>query len=560
MPRRWSWCLRVATLVVLGSSVAEGTRSAAAQTSAADEPTPQAETAPAVPGEGAVVRYRGYTLWTLYGTVGALTPEERARLTTARIDQLIRDRGFDPSKVQLVPRDDGIDFVLDGRMLGRVTRLDAAGAGMEPEEAAKAVITRLEQLVRDTREELSAQALVRGVAVFLMSTVAFGAALWLLRLASRHLRRRIWRVPANIARETKGYKVKYASARRVAAALGGLVSVGATIAAILLTLIWLQLALGTIPVTRPLSRRVFELAAEPLRWLEAEFVAFLPNLFFLAVIALVTMGVLRAIRFLFQEVGRGNITFERFPAEWADPTYNIVRVLVIAMAVVAAYPYIPGGQSPAFQGISIFLGLLVSLSSSSAIANIISGVILTYTGAFRLGDVVRIAETRGTVVKKTLLVTSIRTPKNVVVAIPNSLVLSAQVLNYSGLAAQEGLILHTTVTIGYDVPWRKVHELLISAAASAEGILEEPKPFVLQTALNDFSVAYEINAYTREPNGIAKAYSRLHQAIQDRFAEEGVEIMSPHYQAIRDGNQVTLPADHLPDGYRAPAFRVSNGS
>jgi small-conductance mechanosensitive channel len=295
-----------------------------------------------------------------------------------------------------------------------------------------------------------------------------------------------------------------------------------------------------------------------LRWLEGAFVAFLPNLFFLAVIALITVGLLRAIRFLFQEIGRGNITFESFPAEWADPTYNIVRVLVIAMAIVAAYPYIPGGQSPAFQGISIFLGLLVSLSSSSAIANIISGVILTYTGAFRLGDVVMIANTRGAVVKKTLLVTSIRTPKNVIVAIPNSLVLSTQVLNYSGLSADEGLILHTTVTIGYDVPWRKVHELLIAAANSSEGILDKPEPFVLQTALNDFSVAYELNAYTREPYRIARMYSRLHQAIQDRFAEAGVEIMSPNYLALRDGNQVTLPADHLPEDYEPPSFRVAS--
>ena len=217
-------------------------------------------------------------------------------------------------------------------------------------------------------------------------------------------------------------------------------------------------------------------------------VRFFPNAFFLIVIAVIALALLRTIRLFFGEVGRGTLVFEKFPAEWAEPTYKIVRLALIALAFVAAFPYIPGSKSPAFQGVSLFVGLLVSLSSSSVIANVMAGTMLTYTRAFHRGDRVRIGETVVNVVDTWLLATQVRTTKNVVVSIPNSLVLAQQIVNYTTLAAADGLILHTSVTIGYDAPWRRVHELLIAAAAATDGILDQPAPFVLQTALNDFFV------------------------------------------------------------------------
>jgi small-conductance mechanosensitive channel len=175
---------------------------------------------------------------------------------------------------------------------------------------------------------------------------------------------------------------------------------------------------------------------------------------------------------------------------------------------------------------------------------------------FKIGDRVRIADTTGDVVERTLLVTRIRTIKNVDITVPNAMVLSSHIVNFSSSAQDRGVILHTGVTIGYDAPWRKVHELLIAAAADTEGVLDNPKPFVFQTALDDFYVHYEINAYTEKPNEMARIYSDLHQNIQDKFYEAGVEIMSPHYGALRDGNRVAIPDEHLPKGYHPPAFRV----
>jgi small-conductance mechanosensitive channel len=220
------------------------------------------------------------------------------------------------------------------------------------------------------------------------------------------------------------------------------------------------------------------------------------------------------------------------------------------------FPYLPGSDSPAFQGVSIFLGVLFSLGSTSAIANIIAGLVITYMRPFTIGDRVRIAETEGDIIEKNLLVTRIRTVKNVDITIPNAMVLGSHITNFSSSAQDRGLILHTSVTIGYDAPWRKVHELLLGAALRTEHVMKDPAPFVLQKSLGDFYVSYELNALTDQPNMMVRIYSDLHQNIQDTFNEAGVEIMSPHYGAMRDGNQMAIPNEYLPPAYHAPSFRL----
>jgi len=186
----------------------------------------------------------------------------------------------------------------------------------------------------------------------------------------------------------------------------------------------------------------------------------------------------------------------------------------------------------------------------------IAGIVLTYMSAFKMGDRVKIADTIGDIIEKTLLVTRIRTIKNVEVTIPNSMVLGSHIINFSSSAHDRGLILHTSVTIGYDAPWKKVHELLISAANECNYVLKEPKPFVLQTSLDDFYVNYEINAYTDKPGNMVNTYSQLHSKIQDKFNEAGVEITSPHFSAVRDGNQTAIPEEYLSKGYQPKSFRI----
>jgi small-conductance mechanosensitive channel len=313
--------------------------------------------------------------------------------------------------------------------------------------------------------------------------------------------------------------------------------------------------LSQFALTTTWLKNVVELLTTPIRAVVTTVVEYLPNLFFVIVIIGVTYSVLKAVRWFAVEVRKGGITLPGFYPDWADPTHNIVRFLIIAFSVVVLFPYLPGSGSPAFQGVSIFVGVLFSLGSSGAVSNIVAGVLLTYTRAFKVGDRVKIADTMGDVIGRTLLVTRIRTPKNVEITVPNSMVLGSHIINYS--SSTEKLIIHTSVTIGYDVPWKTVHQLLLSAADRTTRVLKEPHPFVLQTSLDDFYVAYELNAYTDAPNTMPATYSELHQNIQDAFNEGGVEILSPHYRGLRDGNQVTIPANYLPPDYEPPRFLVN---
>ena len=233
-------------------------------------------------------------------------------------------------------------------------------------------------------------------------------------------------------------------------------------------------------------------------------------------------------------------------------------MLVFAFMLIIIFPYLPGSNSPIFKGVSVFLGVLFTFGSAGALGNLVSGLVLTYMRAYRIGDRIQIGQVVGDVVEKSILVTKIKTIKNEIVSIPNSTVMSSHTTNFSADAAEHGLILHTSVTIGYDTPWRQIHELLIKAALATDLIEKSPAPFVFQESLNDFFVTYQINAYTFAPNQQHKTYSFLHQHIQDAFNEAGVEIMSPHYSNIRDGNKSTVPAEHLPKDYSAPSFRVTD--
>lgn len=313
---------------------------------------------------------------------------------------------------------------------------------------------------------------------------------------------------------------------------------------ILLAAIGITFLLSFFPSTQAVVFSLVDKFYAVLQGFGQTILGFLPNLFTLFLLALTTRYSLKLLQFFYDGFRRGKVKFAGLHPELAEPTYQLLRFLIIALALVTAYPYIPGSDSPVFRGITIFTGFLLSLGSTSLVTNIISGVVLTYTRGLKIGDRVKIGETVGDVAERTLLVTRVRTIKNVVITIPNGMVLNNQIINFSAPTAEEGLILNTTVTIGYDVPWRQVHDLLIQAALETEGILKTPDPFVFQTSLDDYYVSYELNAYTKAPEQMAKIYSALHQNIQDQFNEAGVEIMSPGYTAFRDGNEVTIPAQY----------------
>lgn len=504
---------------------------------------------------GAAVTFGTDTLFRLYGRLGPFGPGERAAAATDRLQQVAPTLARGDS-VTIVDRGSYTDLMVRGVVVATVLDDDAARLGTTRAALARADAARLRAAVVDAARRTSTSALLTDAAYAVIATLVLLALLWLLAMGFSRLYRRIETLRRVRFSALRIQNFELLSAGRLTAILDAVARVVRVLLTLLLFYIYVPLVLGFFPWTAPLSHRIIGYAIRPFAVAWLELVAYLPNVFYLAAGVLMVRWLLAFLHTLFGAIGTRAITVRGFYPEWAEPTYKIVRVLVFAFAITVLYPYLPGAHSDAFKGVSIFIGVLFSLGSSSAIGNMVAGVVLTYTRAFQIGDRVQIGGTVGDVMEKTLLITRVRTIKNVAVTIPNGTVLGAQVINFSMLAPEHGLILHTTVTIGYDAPWRRVHELLIEAARRTEHILPEPAPFVLQTSLDDFYVSYEINATTDRPDLMAVTYARLHENIRETFDAGGVEIMSPHYTSLRDGNHTTLPASALPPDYRAPAFRV----
>jgi len=502
---------------------------------------------------GAPVMYGSDTLFTLYGRLGPFGPGERAAAVERKLVQLGPRLATGQDSVRVIEAEGRHELLVGDEVLMTVLDADAAPTGKSQGALAAEFAARIGQTATAAYAATSLRALALGGAYALAATAALVGILLLLRVV---FQRAYGALRSTKIPPLRIKRFELVSASRLSEVLTGIARILRVAITALVLYIYVPLVLSFFPWTAPYSRRIIAYVVNPLRTVWEGSLDYLPKLFFIAVIVVVTRYLLKLIRLLFSAVETGALPIEGFYREWARPTYFIVRFIVITFAAVVMFPYLPGAGSDAFKGVSVFVGVLLSLGSSGAVSNIVAGLVLVYTRAFQIGDRVRIGETEGDVVERTLLVTRVRTIKNMEITIPNSSVLSSHVVNYTTQARTRGLILHTTATIGYDAPWRQVHELLIAAAKDTQHVRAEPAPFVLQTALNDFYVSYQLNAYTDTPAVMAQTYSELHQKIQDKVNEAGVEIMSPHYRSLRDGNQVAIPPDQLPANYRAPAFRV----
>jgi small-conductance mechanosensitive channel len=294
----------------------------------------------------------------------------------------------------------------------------------------------------------------------------------------------------------------------------------------------IPLIFSLFPLTRDLASTLFGYILTPFRNILFGAISYIPNLITIAVIIVVTRYVLRGLKFFAVQIGKGKLVIPGFYADWASPTFNILRVLLFAFTVAIIYPYLPGSDSRIFQGVSVLVGLIFSMGSSSAIGNLVAGLVVTYMRPFKIGDRIKINDVTGFVVEKTLMVIRLKTHKNEYVTFPNMMILNSSIVNYhtSSDEDEEGLILNTTITFGYGTPWQTVHEVLINAALATPHVLKKPAPFVLQTAMDDFYAAYQINFYTKEVDLVPRIYSELYQNIQNGFHAAGIDMTAPHFR------------------------------
>jgi small-conductance mechanosensitive channel len=506
------------------------------------------ETAPVVVDGEELFRVRGFS---------GYPAQQRARLITERIEAAAGDASV-PVSVKAAASPEGFRITAGDQFLMSVVDGDSRIEDLKTETLAAALAGRIEQAMRSYRE-------ARSPAVMLPAAQRAAAATLLLLVAvllgRAVLARLDWRISRGYEERIRSVQIQsfeVVRAQRLRGMLRGATRLVRMSVFAVLVYLWLQYVLGLFPQTRPLAARLLRLLLDPLGRLAGGLVAELPALAFLLVLYFLTRWTLRLVRLFFESVERRQVALANFEPEWAMPTYRIVRIAIVAFALVVAYPYIPGSRSAAFQSVSIFLGVIFSLGSSSVIANVIAGYSMTYRRAFRLGDRIRVGDVIGEVTEIRLQVTHLRTLKNEEVVVPNSILLNSHVVNYSKLATSRGLILHTTVGIGYETPWRQVEAMLLEAAVRTPGLMREPPPFVLQKSLGDFCVVYEINVHCDDPARMPRLYTLLHQNILDVFNEYGVQIMTPAYEDDPEQPKV-VPKDQWWTAPARPAAPAAPG-
>jgi small-conductance mechanosensitive channel len=498
----------------------------------------------------------GDTLFMIYTKLGPYSPSIRAERAKNNIINIYKNELFAPDSLVIIDNISTMDLMYGDLVVISVSKFDACWNYLNKENLAKLYSEKIKDAIR----------LEKGKNWAVKLSLKFGLALVIIILTLivlsvlNHLfgKSKKW-ILKNKSRYFNG--ITYNNYQLITP--GIMLRIVFTLNLIIKWLVFITIFYFTLPAmffifpfTKGWATLLIDWIWSPLVGIAHASVNYLPNLITICIILLITRYVIQILRYFTNEIKSEKLQIPGFFPEWAMPTFNIIRFILYVFMFIMLFPYLPLSESPVFKGVSVFVGVLLSLGSSNIIANIISGLVITYMRPFKIGDRVRIGTIEGDVIEKSMLVTRILTIKNEEITVPNSSILTGHTINFSTIAETSGIILHTAVTIGYDAPWRDVHQQLIAAARATRGITLKVEPFVLQTSLDDFYVTYEINAYTNDSHNIVSIYSELHQNIQDKFNEAGIEIMSPHYKSIRDGNSTTIPRNYLPGNYDPPAFKI----
>jgi small-conductance mechanosensitive channel len=495
----------------------------------------------------ALFTYANRPIVLLRANVLSRAPAGRAAAAVELLDRFVEQGAA--GRVTTRTFADGILVAIDGQPVVVVFNADVDPlSGEQLQTKASDAAARLQTAFAEAVELRTPSRLVRSVLLALGASVLYAAALWVLVRLDR-------RVAARVSNAAERQLKKHAAGHAILgvadapAFVRRAFTLGGVLLGLVFTYIWLSAMLRQFPYTRPwgesLRTGLFSVVASA----SSGIVGQLPNLFTVLVIVVITRFFARLTTLLFNAVEQGRVVLPWIYPETAQPTRRIVVLLLWLFALIISYKYLPGSNTEAFKGVSVFVGLIVSLGSTGLMNQAMSGLMVTYSRALRVGDFVNVADVEGTVVQLGALSTKIRTNRNEEVTIPNAIVVSNATTNYSRLAASDGVFVPTSVTIGYDTPWRQVHALLLLAAERTPGVRPEPKPKVLQTALRDFYVEYRLLVCLDQPHQRYRILDALHANIQDAFNEYGVQIMSPNYEADPSGPKVVPPSRW----YSAPA-------
>lgn len=496
------------------------------------------------------------TLFYIYTGVLNYTPEQRAIIISEKIDELKGEYSVRKDSLKIAPSEEFVDIFFKDQVVLRVTDKEALNHGVSKEVLAKRFADDINNKILIHKEERSLLQVIKQLGI---SLVVLLVLILLVRLNNRLFRKVIRRKIIVLTNkylpkiQIKSYEILEG---KIVKRMFLFITTGVQyFINLVLLYITLPIIFSIFPDTENIAAELISLVVSPLKTILTSFVEFIPSLITIIIIVAFTHYGIKFLKYIVDAIEQEKLKIPGFYPDWAKTTFSLLRIFIWIFSFIIIFPHLPGSSSDAFQGVSVFIGVIFSLGSTAIIGNLIAGLVITYMRPFLIGDMIKVGDKTGSVVQKTTFAIKIRTAKKELITIPNSTILTSQIVNLSTSNKKGGIVLYSTVTIGYDVPWRKVHEILIDAAKKTNYTLETPEPFVLQTSLDDFYVSYQINVHTDKPILQPRIYSELHQNIQDGFNEAGIEIMSPHYSAARDGNQSTIPEDNLPKDYTAPYFR-----
>jgi len=481
----------------------------------------------------APVEVDGEALFVVRGS-SALPATERAAKIQERIIEMGELSRSQPVVITQRENEFGSAILANGRMLTITTRADAEFEQLDIDVLAGLHAEAIEAAIEQYRLSRSNEARVDSALVAVGWTIAF-LIVSVLFFRKRHtIVNTVEKLTENRFTQVEEATGSVVQGKAVAQLVGFLCNVLLWTILLFLLYYYLSFVLLSFAETRPFAQILLTYVSEPMIDVIWGFISYLPNLVTLLIIFLVTRYVIKGLRLLVENIEAGTFELPNFEPHWIAPTFNIARVVIIAIAFVFAYPYIPGSDSRAFQGLTILAGLMVSLGSNTVISNMMAGLFLIYRRSTNIGDRIKVGDQIGDVIEVKLMETMIKSIKNEMISIPNAQLLNSEVVNYSRKIDGRGLLVHSTVGIGYEEPQEKVEAMLIEAANRTNGLKKSPDPFVLWTALADYAINYQINAFTTRGSSLPKIMSDLHRNIVAVFNENNVQIMTPSYMADPD--------------------------
>jgi small-conductance mechanosensitive channel len=473
------------------------------------------------------------TLFYIYNKLGSSLAKDRAYNVVNRIENLYEDDFVKVDSFKIENNEISADIIYKDLIITSITELDALLEGKSKEEIATQYLKRIQQAISQERADNSITKVLIRTGLVLLILVVFSILVYFINRLKRYGTNRLLAERTERIKDVKIKNYVFLTSVQKTRIFINTINIARWGLIVLIAFIMLPIVFSVFPFTQSWASNLIGLFTKPLKKAVFAIWDYIPNLITVFVILFVMRYAVRFVKYIFNEIDKGKLEINGFHREFAMPTFTIVRFLLQAFTLVLVFPYLPGANSDIFKGISVFIGVLFSLGSSSAISNIIAGLVITYMRPFRIGDRITIADKTGVVIEKSPLVTRLRTIKNEEITIPNSSILSGNTVNYSTFS-EEGICFQVELTVGYEEPWQRIHELLLNIPSRIARVNQLPAPFVLQKKLDDFYVLYELNVYISKSGEIELAKSEIYQHILNDFLAAGIDMNGPHLLAKVD--------------------------